>query len=95
MKRTNNLTKDLVTLVIAWIIATTIFSIVAGGLDLGLLIAGLILASFPFGWRWASHIITAVGPISLLIKFMMAYFLGFIAAPVTIIKDILEAKRAI
>lgn len=59
---------------------------------------GIFLSIFftgiPFGWRWASKVITAVSLYGIVLKAMIALFLGWLAAPVTIIVDIVRFVRA-
>lgn len=64
------------------------------GIDLtGLIVLVFLFGCVPFGWRWASHIITAIGLWGIVIKFIISLFLGFIAAPVEIIKDIIVVVK--
>lgn len=53
----------------------------------------LILGGIPSGWRWASNIITAVSVTGIGIKAMISLFLGWIALPVRIVKDIIAIKK--
>ena len=57
----------------------------------------VIFLGVPFGWRWASKIITAVSLTGVVAKFLISAALGYIALPVVLIKDIIavfvEAKE--
>ena len=53
----------------------------------------LVFISFgfvPFGWKWASNIVTAVSLYGIVIKLMLSVILGFVAGPVTLGKDIIS-----
>lgn len=50
---------------------------------------GMVVGGVPLGWKWASKVITAVGLLSIVFKFFLSWVLGWIAAPVTVIKDII------
>ncbi|MCR5603613.1 MAG: hypothetical protein K6G27_07930 [Lachnospiraceae bacterium] len=45
---------------------------------------------FPFGWRWASNIITAVSLYGIVMKAAISIVLGVVAGPVTLGKDIIS-----
>ena len=49
----------------------------------------LAVAGLPFGWRWASKIITATSLKGIGIKLLISVLLGFIAIFVVVIKDII------
>ena len=51
------------------------------------------IAGIPSGWRWASHIITAVSGKGILIKLLISVFLGWVAVPVMFIKDIVNVIK--
>ena len=93
-EKRKQLIKDIVIALIAWVIAAIVFigvneeSVVLG------IIMGFMCAGIPFGWRWLSNIITAVSFYMVVMKALLAIFLGWIALPVVIIKDIVELVRA-
>ena len=88
------LIKDIVIAVIA-IGGFAIFAIVSedmpvsAGIFLGLFVGGL-----PFGWRWASKIFKAFSLMAVIAKALISLVLGWIALPVTIIKDIIAFVNA-
>lgn len=89
------LIKDIALAVIAWIIAAFAFSAMMPNQGfLICLVPGFWCAGVPFGWRWLSNIITAIGIIGVLIKFFGALILGWLALPVTIVKDIIAYVNA-
>lgn len=59
---------------------------------------GLFCIGLPFGWKWASNIISAVSFNGLVAKFLFSVALGLIAIPVVLVKDIIaviiEAKSS-
>lgn len=94
------LIKDLTIAGVAVVVIGLIIGILAGkdmGISSGILIGifgGIYFAGLPFGWRWISKLVTALGWLSLLIKIGFAIALGFIAFPVTIIIDIIRLCKA-
>ena len=50
---------------------------------------GFMITGLPFGWKWASSIISAVSIKGIFIKALFSMFLGLIAVPVVLIKDII------
>lgn len=56
--------------------------------------AGLMLAGIPFGWKWLSNVFIAVSIFTIALKALGALFLGWIALPVVIIKDVIAYKKA-
>lgn len=88
------LIKDIVIAVIAWIVAAIVFIALADtGVVLGIL-TGFMCAGIPFGWRWTSKIFTAISLYTIAIKALLSIFLGWIALPVIIIKDIIALVKA-
>ena len=90
MKKTaaSTLIKDLIIIAVlggfaAFVIASDA-SMQAMGVLLWLAITGL-----PFGWRWASKIITAVSLKGIGIKMLISAFVGCIAIFVVVIKDVI------
>lgn len=87
------LIKDIIVAVVAWAVVAII--LVSMDNPLGFAIPmGLFFAGLPFGWRWASKIFTATSLIAILIKFILAMVLGWIALPITIIIDIIHYVKA-
>ncbi len=88
--------KDLITLLIGFIIGG-FFGIctMSGTNDAGdkifeFILMGVVLSGIPLGWKFASHIITAVSFIGIILKFFISLLLGWIVTPITIIKDIIS-----
>lgn len=55
---------------------------------------GLIVAGVPFGWRWLSNIFSTLSFYMIAIKGVLSLFLGWIALPIVIVKDIIAYKNA-
>lgn len=98
----NRLIKDIVTAVVAGVIVTVIFLTMLGsgfssfglGELFALVVLVLVFGGIPFGWRWLSKVVTAIGLWGILIKFIGAFLLGWVALPVVIVKDIIAYVRA-
>lgn len=88
------LVKDCVTAGIAWVIMAVVFAALVNAGVIGGIILGFMCAGIPFGWRWLSNIFTAISFYTIAIKFLLAIFLGWIALPVVIIKDVIAYKAA-
>ena len=91
---TKTLIKDVIFMSIPWTIGIIWAVSMTGGFDFAFLIAGAVFAGIPFGWRWLSNIITAIGLWGILIKGFGAMVLGWIALPVVMTKDIVAFVRA-
>ncbi len=88
------LIKDIVIAVIAWIVASIVFIALANtGVGMGIF-AGFFCAGVPFGWRWMSKVFTAISLYTIAIKAVLSIFLGWIALPIIIIKDIVAFVKA-
>lgn len=92
------LIKDVLTMLIGFIVGGIIGMLILssdissyrfGEIVLLFFVFGLIFGGLPLGWKWASKVITAVGLISVLFKGILSIVLGWIAAPITVIKDII------
>ena len=94
MEAKNQLIKHLVFAVIAWSVASVLFISMAGaGVALGIL-TGFLCAGVPFAWKWLSNIFVAVSITSIAIKALLSVILGWVAFPVTIIKDVVAVATA-
>lgn len=83
--------KDLITLVIGIVIGGIIgINAIPGDKAVAFIMFGLFLGGIPLGWKFASHIITAVSLIGIIGKLFISLVLGWIAAPITVIKDIIS-----
>ena len=83
--------KDLITLVIGIVIGGIIgINAIPGDKTVAFIMFGLFLGGIPLGWKFASHIITAVSLIGIIGKLFISLVLGWIAAPITVIKDIIS-----
>ena len=86
--------KDIMFAAIAWGIAAFFINALWGSMGNGAMSAGdakwlaLFFAGIPFGWRWASKIITAMTMKGVFIKLSIAFFLGWFAIFVVLIGDI-------
>lgn len=81
--------KDLVTLAIA---AALGYYITLYGFDAPEFaeLGACTAACLPFGWRWASHIITAVSLYGIGIKAVLSVVLGMFAVPVCLLMDLVR-----
>ena len=83
--------KDLITLVIGIVVGGIIgINAIPGDKAVAFIMFGLFLGGIPLGWKFASHIITAVSLIGIIGKLFISLVLGWIAAPITVIKDIVS-----
>ena len=90
----SQLIKDIIFAVVAWIIGTIFF---ASTMDESFAISaipGFFLSGIPFGWRWLSKIFISLSLPMVFIKAILSLVLGFIALPITIIKDIMTFVTA-
>lgn len=88
------LIKDIAIAIIAWVVVAIIFITLSGqSIALGIL-GGFMCAGIPFGWRWSSKIFSAISLYTIAIKAILSIFLGWIALPVIIIKDIIAIAQA-
>lgn len=91
---TNRLVKDIIT-AIAAIAVIAVITIAFMEMDfLGGIVIGIFLSGIPFGWRWLSKVITAIGLLAIIAKFFGAILLGWVALPIVIVKDIIQLAAA-
>lgn len=84
------LVKDIIFAVIGAFVGGVIIAPLTGDACIMAMMGFLI----PFGWRWSSTVITAVGLVSILIKMVISCFLGFFACPIILVKDVLAIVHA-
>ena len=90
----SQLIKHIVFAAIACAVAAFLFIGLAGiGVVLGI-IMGIMCAGVPFAWKWLSNLFVAVSLASIAIKALLSVILGWIAFPVTIIKDVVAVYTA-
>lgn len=83
--------KDLITLVIGIVVGGIIgINAIPGDKAVAFIMFGLFLGGIPLGWKFASHIITAVSLLGIVGKLFISLVLGWIVAPITVIKDIIS-----
>ena len=83
--------KDLITLVIGIVVGGIIgINAIPGDKAVAFIMFGLFLGGIPLGWKFASHIITAVSLMGIVGKLFISLVLGWIVAPITVIKDIIS-----
>lgn len=83
--------KDLITLVIGIVVGGIIgINAFPGDKAVAFIMFGLFLGGIPLGWKFASHIITAVSLLGIVGKLFISLVLGWIVAPITVIKDIIS-----
>lgn len=87
------LMKDIILAVIAWGIVSTLMVSCEMSADQAMA-AAVLFAGIPFGWRWASNIITAVSMQGVLLKLGIAVFLGWFAIFVVLIGDVIRCIAA-
>lgn len=88
------LIKDIIIAVIAWVVVSLLFIALSDtGVALGILM-GFLCAGIPFGWRWLSKVFTAISLYTIAMKAILSVFLGWIALPIIIIKDIVALVKA-
>lgn len=91
------LIKDVILALVAWGICYGLLYALAGhniGND-GAMGLGMLCAGIPFGWRWASKIITATSIPGIGIKLVISLFLGFIAIILTLGSDVIRLVSAL
>ena len=95
------LTKDATIAIITAIIAGTIMFATLPTGDISFfekiilfIVSGIYFAGLPFGWKWASKIITAVSLMGILIKGLIALVLGWFALIIVIGGDIIRYVKA-
>ena len=88
----SRLIKDLILAVVAWIVFGALMGLALHDVPAGIA-CGFIFAGVPFGWRWMSKLITAVGFFTLVIKAILALILGWLAIFVVIIGDIIAVVK--
>ncbi len=90
----SNMIKDIILAVLV-VGGIATFAIVVQDMPVaGAIIFALVFGGLPFGWKWASNIITATSIIGILIKAILSIILGWVALPFTIIKDIIDFVKA-
>ena len=82
------LVKDVLLSLVA-VVITVIFSISNQDPDLfNIVFTGLLFAGVPFGWRFLSKFISSWSVAGFLFKLIVATIIGWIALPITLIKDV-------
>ena len=92
MKRnaTATLIKDIILTAIFYGLGYLIFAEIDFASTANNVFAPIFIAGIPFGWRWASKLITAVSIKGIGIKLSIAFFLGWFAIYVVLIGDIIS-----
>lgn len=89
-KATATLIKDIILAATFYAIGYLIISETDFGNTANNVFAPMFIAGIPFGWRWASKLITAVSIKGIGIKLSIAFFLGWFAIYVILITDIIH-----
>ena len=89
------LIKDAALIAITYGIISAGFGFSAGGTMMNTIVTAMFLGGIPFGWRWASKIITAVSIQGILLKLVISFFLGWIAVWVVVGGDIISLFSAL
>ena len=87
----SRLVKDAVLAAVAILLAVAIYKSCEGGI---LAATALFVPGIPFGWRWASKVITAITFHGIGIKLGIAMVLGWVAMPVVLISDVVRCIAA-
>lgn len=94
-----NLVKDILIFAVAFAI---LYAILTNEKLMGIGISGetgkflaYCIAGIPCGWRWASHLLTAVSGKGILLKLAISVILGWLAVPVMVIKDIINLIKSL
>ena len=88
------LIKDIIIAVVAYIIGAIVFTYAADGFIVAGLVCGFVAAGIPFGWKWLNNIFISFSLYTVAIKAILSLFVGIVALPVIIIKDIINYKTA-
>ena len=84
------LIKDVILALAAWGIAAMLLSSGFGVEGAAVTSGAMVFAGVPFGWRWASNIISAVSLKGVGIKLLIALFLGWFAIFLVIGLDVIR-----
>ena len=87
------LIKDIIFILIAFVCSTIVAVGIGEDIDMAILFS-IFFCGIPFGWRWLSKLFISLGLVTVLIKFMLSVFVGWIALPVVFIKDIITYVKA-
>ena len=89
------LIKDVALIAITFSLVGPILGITAGGTTMNAIATAMFFGGIPFGWRWASKIITAVSIQGILLKLVISFFLGWFAVWVVVGGDIISLIGAL
>ncbi len=93
------LVKDVVIFGVAFAILYSIFSnenVLGADISSGAAkFLSYCVAGIPCGWRWASHLLTAISGKGILLKLVISVVLGWLAVPVMFIKDIINLIKSL
>ena len=88
---TTTLIKDIILALIAWGLSAMVFKSLMPDMDTyGITIPSAYCAGIPFGWRWASKIITAVSLYGVAIKLAISLILGMFAIVIVLGGDVIR-----
>lgn len=88
---TATLIKDILFALIAWGLSAMVFKSLMPDMDTyGITILSAYCAGIPFGWRWASKIITAVSLYGVAIKLAISLILGMFAIVIVLGGDVIR-----
>ncbi len=83
------LIKDAIFIAAAFAIVSSVLGIEAQGSMSNIICTAMFFGGIPFGWRWASKIITAISLQGIALKLLISFFLGWLAVWVVVGKDII------
>ena len=94
-KAVATLIKDAALIAITFGLVGSVLGISASGSMINIITTAMFFGGIPFGWRWASKIITAVSLQGILLKLAISFFLGWIAVWVVVGGDVISLIAAI
>ena len=89
------LIKDAALIAITFGIVGPLLGVTASGSMINMIVTAMVFGGIPFGWRWASKIITAVSVQGILLKLTISFFLGWLAVWVVVGSDIIGLISAV
>lgn len=87
----SRMVKDVILAAVAILLAVWLYNSFEGGI---LAATALFVPGIPFGWRWASKLITAVSLHGIGAKLGISMILGWFALPIVLISDVVRCIAA-
>lgn len=86
--------KDAILILITFGLISAIFGMDTYGSFMNKIAMVMMFGGIPFGWRWASKIVTAISFQGIFLKLVISFFLGWLAVWVVVIGDIISCVTA-